>query len=94
VAWLRRREAPAKSAPDDLCPTCGASWACEHGPPGERERERVDAEAAAEALRRLGLPGFADRLITHAKAYPELSGWQPRPVPEERADMDRHLHLG
>jgi hypothetical protein len=91
VAWLRRREAPAKTAPDDLCPTCGASWPCEHGPTVERERVRVDAEAAAEALRRLGLPGWAERLITHARAYPELSGWQPWAVPPGRSDMDTHL---
>ncbi len=89
LAWLRLREAPAKTAPIDVCPTCGASWACEHGP--TVERERVDAEAAAEALRRLGLPTWAERLITHAKAYPELSGWQPWAVPEDRADMGRHL---
>jgi hypothetical protein len=89
VQWLRRQAAPAKTAPADLCPVCGASWACEHGP--TVERERADPEAAAEALRRLGLPTWAERLMAHANAYPELSGWRPWAVPAERGDMDTHL---
>lgn len=39
IAWIAAYFRPAATAPDGLCPVCGASWACEHQPAPVPESE-------------------------------------------------------
>ena len=48
LSALAAYKRPAATAPADLCPTCGASWPCEHMPD---DRAIVDALAAQAGVR-------------------------------------------